>query len=434
MKIQKIEVRNFKAVEKNVATFDGCSALVTAGNNVGKTSILRGLIDRFRGEKPDLILKEGTLKGFNTMELTDGSLIEWKFTEKTESFAFTTPDGIKQTTGVLSAIGERYFGLKFDIDKFLRSPNKAQTKELQRLVGLDFTLLDARYTRAYDNRTDANREVKRLKLITIIEPIEIDKPDLEIIKKELSDAKISNTTLKEKWDADNKIHQQGVNDFNSEQDLRKADIDEAVSSMATLESLNGGIFIECIDFSAAKKIQEELPAVEEKKVLTNLAEPQYIDVDLIQEKIDKQADKVLEFNNYSNKLETYNKHISDSNAAIELQANCNTVVDEIDAEKQALIQGADIPNDFKITEEGLLYKGLPLTDNQISSSAKYIAALKLGSLVLGRIRTMHFDASTLDKNSLSEIQEWASDNNLQLLIERPDFDGSNEIKYEIISK
>ena len=62
---------------------DGCSVIVTAGNEKGKTSILRGLIDRFRGEKPDIIVRTGCANGLNSIELTDGSKIEWKFTEKT---------------------------------------------------------------------------------------------------------------------------------------------------------------------------------------------------------------------------------------------------------------------------------------------------------------------------------------------------------------
>jgi hypothetical protein len=39
----------------------------------------------------------------------------------------------------------------------------------------------------------------------------------------------------------------------------------------------------------------------------------------------------------------------------------------------------------------------------------------------------------LDKNTLAEIQTWANENDLQLLIERPDFDGG-EIKYTLIEQ
>lgn len=38
-----------------------------------------------------------------------------------------------------------------------------------------------------------------------------------------------------------------------------------------------------------------------------------------------------------------------------------------------------------------------------------------------------------NKISLSEIENWANENDLQLLIERPDFDGG-EIKFELIEQ
>lgn len=41
--------------------------------------------------------------------------------------------------------------------------------------------------------------------------------------------------------------------------------------------------------------------------------------------------------------------------------------------------------------------------------------------------------SFLDKNSLQEIETWANQNDLQLLIERPDFEGG-EIEYHILEK
>jgi hypothetical protein len=52
---------------------------------------------------------------------------------------------------------------------------------------------------------------------------------------------------------------------------------------------------------------------------------------------------------------------------------------------------------------------------------------------IGDIKTLCFDASYLDKNSLLEIEKWAADKDLQLLIERPDFDGG-ELRYEILSE
>ena len=85
----------------------------------------------------------GSRKKSNGAERTHE--IEWNFTEKTEKFAFITKEGIKQTTGVIKAIGEKYFGLRFDIDKFLNSTPSAQSKELQRICGLDFTEIDSTF-------------------------------------------------------------------------------------------------------------------------------------------------------------------------------------------------------------------------------------------------------------------------------------------------
>jgi hypothetical protein len=96
-----------------------------------------------------------------------------------------------------------------------------------------------------------------------------------------------------------------------------------------------------------------------------------------------------------------------------------------------MINNANIPEEFEFTDEGVKYQGLPLQSNQISSSGKYIAALKLGSMVMGDVKAMYFDASFLDKNSLAKVQEWADKNDYQLLIERPDFEGG-EIRYEIV--
>ena len=65
MKIKSIEVVNFKAIQHQEINLNGYSAIVTGANNKGKSSLLRGLIDRFHGEKPNVIVKNGEEKGSN---------------------------------------------------------------------------------------------------------------------------------------------------------------------------------------------------------------------------------------------------------------------------------------------------------------------------------------------------------------------------------
>lgn len=433
MKIKKIEVTNFKAISSQEIELNGCSAIVTAGNNKGKTSMLRGVIDRFRGEKPELIIKDGENKGFNIIELTDGCRIEWKFTDRGESFAYITDKNIRMTQGVLSTIGEKYFGTKFDIDKFLTSGAKVQAKELQKIVGLDFTEIDSRYKEAYELRTESNRELKRIGGLNVREPEKVEKPNIDIIKDQLAKIKDGNEKIKTKWNTDNSKHLKLIQLFNNEQYHSERQIDAAKADYLLIETILTGHLSGCIDKKKALQLLQQLPKPEEKKDLSNLAEPLYGSTVDVESDIEAANEQQRKYDAYERELQAHNDWMAAGKKARKEQEKCDSDVKKIEAEKNNMIGEAQIPEDFEINEEGILYKGLPLSNNQISSSSKYIAALKLGSMVLGELRTMHFDASYLDKNSLSEIQKWADSQDLQLLIERPDFDGG-EIKYEIIQK
>lgn len=401
MKISKISVSNFKAIDFQEINLNGCSAIVTAGNNKGKTSLLRGLIDRFHSHKPSVIVKQGEELGSQVMELTDGSKIEWRFTEKSEAFSFTTKEGIRQTTGVISSIGERYFGKKFDIDKFISSTPKAQIKALQDLVGIDFTEIDERYKKAYEERTVANAEVKRLRSMALKEPKKVEKPDVKALRESLFKAReknakivVENAKLKELMDAVNKV--------------------KGIAKQYSMEAY--------IDFKGIDKMVDKVESAIEEKV----------DTDKLEQEVFEATKLENAFNMYERDLKDYKNWLEDGKKATEKANKLDAKVKAIQDEKREMISNANMPADFEITEDEVMYKGLPLTDSQVSTSAKYIAALKLGALLLGEVKSLHFDASPLDNVSLKEIQEWAADNDLQLLIERPDIENGGEIQYEII--
>jgi hypothetical protein len=130
-------------------------------------------------------------------------------------------------------------------------------------------------------------------------------------------------------------------------------------------------------------------------------------------------------------LKDYNDWVEEGKKANEKATKKDEEVKAIQDEKTKMISEAKLPKEFSFSGDSILYNGLPFSNNQLSSSAKYIAALKLGVLSLGKVRSIHFDASFLDNISLNEILIWANENDLQLLIERPDLDGG-DIKYEII--
>jgi hypothetical protein len=433
MKIKTITVRNFKALSDQELNLNGASAIITAGNNEGKTSILRGLVDRFRGEKPEIIVKQGEEKGENVMELTDGSKIGWKFTHKTENFSFTTPEGIKMTTGVLKSIGEIYFGIKFSIDKFISSSRKEQLKQVQILLGIDLSALDQKHKEKFDARTEANRVVKTLLGLNTKKPEVVENPDIEAIKKRKTAITENNTKLKEKWVIDNEAHQKEAIEFNQLQQHYRANIKTLSEQKLDLEKYKGQIVATFIDYKKLEKYINDIPEPLIDKEVTSLVEPVYGLFTGIDKEIEDAYTDKAKFDTYNTDLTNYNDWVEKGGKARKKADELSAELDKINEEKLKLIKGANLPEEFKMTDNGLLYKGLPLDDNQISSSAKYICALKLGALSLGKVNAMHFDASFLDKKSLMEIQEWANSQDLQLLLEKVDYEGGS-IKYNFIEE
>jgi len=433
-KIKTIRVENFKAISQQEVSLDGQSIMMVAANNQGKSSILKGLIDRFQSVKPPVIVKEGESKGFNEMELTDGSVIKWSFTEKTESFSFTTKEGVKMTTGVLKAIGERYFGKKFSIDEFIASSSTKQTEKVLEILGVDTSKLDIDYKEQYDLRADANRELKRLRAFDYTQPIERSKPDLDVVK-EKKDALInSNDDLQDKWTKENEEHQKETLEFNDVQETLRKSIHFISNCISDLEKFKGTVVGSFIDFKGIEDFLEGVQEPKPTKQLTSLDKPAYNSLQEIDQEIEEVYKKIEKYNVYSSDVKTFNDWRKEG---FQAKANAQLHEDNLKSileQKASLVANANMPKEFTISEDNnLLYNGFPLSTSQISTSSKYIAALKLGALVIGDIKALHFDCSFLDKNSLNEVLSWSTENGYQLLVEKPDWEGG-DITYEIINE
>src|SRR5690606_14743087 len=188
-KVKKITVSNLKAISNLSADFNGCTAIITGGNNKGKSSFLKSLPERLKQVKPDAILKNGETEGFAEWELTTGEKFIWQFDKKTkagEKLIFISKDNIK--TSLTRDIADKYFPKGFDIDRFLNEGPKAQREMLQKIIGIDFSELDTKYKQAYDNRTFANKQVEadRAKLIDIDENLPEKETDYIDLQKELA--------------------------------------------------------------------------------------------------------------------------------------------------------------------------------------------------------------------------------------------------------
>lgn len=404
-KVKKITVSNLKAVSKLSVDFGGCTAIITGGNNKGKSSFLKSLPERLQGVKPDMILKQGANEGFAEWELTTGEKFIWKFDGKKEKLTFISERNIPQS--VTKDLCKVYFPPVFDVDEFLNSQPAKQKATLQKLTGIDFTEFDRAYKNAYDDRTYANKKLaeEKAKKILVDPDAEMFESDTSELEKELAGIDAHNKTyaLKESQVADKK----------KSVDKNNTEIERLTKLIKNLEIENEAVQAAIIEGQAWLNIETNQPKSNQQELKNEIS------------KIKEDNKKVVENNKAIEQDEKIEK--------AELEAkSCDEAVKKLDTEKLEVIKNASMPDGFGFSDDGITYNGYPFNKESLSSSGIYIAALKLAAIGLGEVRTLHFDASFLDKKSLSDIEAWATENSLQLLIERPDFEGG-EIEYQLLN-
>jgi nicotinamide riboside kinase len=398
-KIKSISVTNLRNVRHYELSLDGCTAIIIGGNNKGKSTLCRALIDRFRGIKNDNIVRVNELDGVYEMHLTTGEIIKWEIDCDGKEKVTLIAD--KKKEKVTKEMMQYYFPAGFDVDKFLNEGAIKQQKTLQQLSGLDFTEVERAYKQAYEDRTYMNKRAKEEAAKRILmEPH---------WKEYIQDVAELETEL------------ENIALHNSKYNLIEAKL---------LEKKN----LLTVKYEQIEKIKLELEKLQNECMQ-------------LETEVDKgtawlnEDERKPKDENYRNALRSKILDIKNNNLAVEgklrlvkyeIEATeADEAVKKIVSDKDEMIRLADMPEGFGFSEDGITYNGLPFDKKNQSSSALYIGALKLAARVIGEVKCIHFDASFLDKNSLHQIQEWAESNNLQLLIERPDWDGG-EIRYEII--
>lgn len=420
-KIQKIKISNFKSITDFEAEFKGCTAIITGGNNKGKTSFLKGIPDRIRFIRPDVMVKEGAKEGRGEMTLTSGEKFIWEFdTDGRDKLTYITDDSRQS---VSKELGKQFFPPVFDIDKFLQSSPKEQVKQLQAIVGLDFTEIDDRYKKAYDARTERNREAElyHVKLEKMLKVPRVDAVDLsELIGNKDAEKNRLNAIYLE-----NKASNQKLRDgYNKERESIQKQTDSLNECMGALAVLQKHKYTgDALQF--VSDLRKAIPELKEPAYIEEMPDRTTLDA------IDAQIIQASETNADAKKYQEYIDHVKATEAAKGAADDADELVKSIEDERKKMIESGNFPDGISITPAGILVDGLPLDKNQISTSKLYCAALRIASMNLGEVKTLYFDASFLDRITLAEIQKWADGQDLQLLIERPDYEGG-EIQYEII--
>lgn len=457
-KIVKIRLENFKAIDIKEMNFAGASAIITGGNNKGKTSFLRGLQDRIRFSRPQIKVRQGEKEGYGEMTLDDGTRFVWEFDDdKKDKLTMISPEGTK--ANVTKELGHQFFPPLFDIDKFLQSAPKDQIKQLQKIIGLDFTDVDKRYDEAYKVRYQKNEESERyrVKLSKMLKCDPVKPVDLELLHAKKADIKNrqdhERTRLNNLYAENKKKNDNAIAEWDKAKEQTNKDVAEHnIAVKSKLDALSRGRsahnILADMGYDGEEvglwltKYSRDIP---EPKTASNYypERPQTPDpmpsrdtLDAIEkeiEAIDAEILSATETNQKAQRYSDYVAYIKEVDQAKEEADEANMLVQQIEDERKAMISGAEFPAGITISPDGfaILVDGLPLERDQLSTSKLYTAALRIAAMKLGEVKALHFDCSFLDKNSLREVYEWASAQDLQLLIERPDYDGG-DIHYELI--
>ena len=187
MKITRLEVQDFKRLFAVDITPTGSVIILGGENKAGKTSTLDSIESGLRGKRsfPGKPIREGADKATIRITLTpaeddelERALVATRvITESRQYFEVKYEDG-SIPAGTPQAIMDDLLGeVAFEFMECLNLKPKAQLNLLKKIVGLDFTEIDAKRERIYNDRRDLNRDIERIKGSIALLDVPPDTPD-----------------------------------------------------------------------------------------------------------------------------------------------------------------------------------------------------------------------------------------------------------------
>ena len=357
-------------------------------------SIWLALEYRVASKKNPEPLRKGESKAIITLDLGD-YIVTRRFTESDTSLEVRTPDGSKITSPqklLDGMIGD----LSFDPLEFSQKTEQEQRVMLgdllYKITGGKLNLADfeARKQEAYDARTEANRERKRLvSLLANLRPPTDADPSEELSSSDLTTSITDAISVNQR-----------IKDLNAFMDRAKQTIIAALLEIERQKKLvteaetiivNGTTELEKLEPQDVTFLQGQLKSIEESN---------------------RRAREVIEYQNLKTALDTLDKDITKLNEKMEL----------IEIEKAEALEAAPLPvKGFTVNAEGVRVineDGQDVPYCQASGAQRFKISLALAMAANPTLRVIRIqDGSLLDDDSMAVIQEMAKDQDFQVWIE-----------------
>ena len=394
MKIKSIKIQNLKAVSQAEINAEGKHVFLIAGNNKGKTTIGRLLSDVMMGNRPSVPLTKGETNGFAEITLDDGMVIKWAFDENKDTLTVISKEGHK-VSGAATLLKSLAGGMNFDVNAFLALQPKKQKEAMEKIIGVDFSEVNAKYEKAFTRRTAAKRD------LTTAEARRTPY-DLSLVTK----APIDSSALMQELFGLEEKNRAKAGKLQVVQ-AKAARISETESEIARLQALLFALKGEQTEALTAYNAVEAVDESTLTDLRTQISSASTINAAIEQAKLAHRFEQEYLF---------AQADVNDAQLAVE----------NAQREKDSILESNPLPaQGLTFSDEGLLFNGLPFEDNQISTSSKMIAGAQIALSQMAEVKVLHFDISLLDKHNVEKITQWADSQGLQLFMERADWDGGD---------
>ncbi|HNC11714.1 MAG TPA: hypothetical protein PLF59_08075, partial [Cyclobacteriaceae bacterium] len=380
-------------------------------NGQGKSSVLDSIMYALAGAKalPEKPIREGQEKLNITITIDGYNITRTCYFKENGEMGSTVE--IKKSNGERISSPQTFLDslagkMVFDPLEFSRLKPKDQLERLKALVKLDFSDLDGQKQRAYDERTEVNREIKFLE--SKIKKIDYPGTMTEISVEELlSELEQINEKNREYERVNREVLRQAekCNSIKREITLVEAKI---IELQARIESLT-------------QERNKEQDALTELQIISDSGS--LIDIAEINDKI-KNAEAI-------------NVKVRESKEQMRIDADLRKLtatsesltknITDIDKKKESMMAEAVFPvPGLGYNENGITFNGLPF--DQASSAQRLQVSVAMGIALNPKLRIMLIrDGSLLDEESLQVISEMVQEADIQLWIERVGTSGNGSI-------
>jgi DNA repair exonuclease SbcCD ATPase subunit len=395
MKIVELHAENVKRLRVVDITPTSNVVIVGGKNGAGKSTVLDCIRMAFSGAKGVDAVPVRTGQTAAKIIVDTGELkIERRFSTATGTQLIVTGADGKRIASPQTVLDKLYSSVAFDPLEFARAKPAEQAATLRRIVGLDFSALDAERARIYQEREACGRLVAQAKARLAAMP----EPAVDVPAEEVSVAELM--AQKEAADGINLDHAQVRRRY----DQARTRTEEQARAVEDLKKR----------LSVAEDLYAGLKATENSAQDDVVALADDIDTASIVEKIKGAA--------------TVNRAIQEKAArareSVQYEAlrtqytSATKAIEAIDTEKESKLTSAKWPIEgLGFSPNGVTYKGLPF--EQASESERVRVSVSIGCEQNPELAVMLIkEGCQLDDDSMAEVCRMAGEKDAMVWIER----------------